>query len=46
VGRAGYSAFDVVEVAPQYDPAGITAAVACRVVLDMLASATPAPPRR
>ena len=39
VGRAGYSAFDVVEVAPQYDPAGITAAAACRVVLDMLASA-------
>lgn len=39
VGRAGYSSFDVVEVAPQYDHAGITAAAACRVMLDMLASA-------
>jgi len=38
VGSAGYSAFDVVEVAPQYDPAGITATTACRVILDMLAS--------
>ena len=37
VGATGYNAFDVVEVAPQYDPAGITAAVACRVILDMLA---------
>ena len=37
VGAAGYTAFDVVEVAPQYDPAGITATAACRVVLDMLA---------
>jgi agmatinase len=37
IGSAGYTAFDVVEVAPQYDPAGITAATACRVVLDMLA---------
>ncbi len=39
VAVAGYSAFDVVEVAPQYDPAGITATTACRVVLDLLAAA-------
>jgi agmatinase len=39
VASAGYTAFDVVEVAPQYDPAGITATAACRVVLDMLAGA-------
>ena len=39
VAPAGYTAFDVVEVAPQYDPAGITAPAACRVVLDMLAGA-------
>jgi arginase family enzyme len=38
VGAAGFSACDVVEVAPQYDPAGITAAAACRVILDLLAS--------
>jgi agmatinase len=38
VAAAGYSAFDVVEVAPQYDPAGITATTACRVVLDLLAA--------
>jgi agmatinase len=38
VAAAGYSAFDVVEVAPQYDPAGITATAACRVILDMLAA--------
>ena len=37
VASSGYTAFDVVEVAPQYDPAGITATAACRVVLDMLA---------
>jgi agmatinase len=43
VAAAGYTAFDVVEVAPQYDPAGITASVACRVVLDLLAGAA-APP--
>jgi agmatinase len=40
VASAGYTAFDVVEVAPQYDPAGITATAACRVVLDMLAGVT------
>jgi agmatinase len=39
VAAAGYSAFDVVEVAPQYDPAGITATTACRVILDLLAAA-------
>ncbi len=39
VGARGYSAFDVVEVAPQYDPAGITAITACRVILDLLAAA-------
>jgi agmatinase len=39
VGAAGYSAFDVVEIAPQYDPAGITAITACRVILDLLAAA-------
>jgi agmatinase len=38
VALSGFSAFDVVEVAPQYDPAGITAAVACRLVLDVLAA--------
>jgi agmatinase len=38
VAGAGYSAFDVVEVAPQYDLAGITATTACRVVLDLLAA--------
>ena len=43
VAAAGYTAFDVVEVAPQYDPAGITATAACRVVLDMLAGAAAAP---
>src|SRR5690606_17972043 len=43
VAAAGYAAFDVVEVAPQYDPAGIPATAACRVVLDMLAGAA-APP--
>jgi agmatinase len=37
VASSGYTAFDVVEVAPQYDPAGITATAACRVILDMLA---------
>lgn len=37
VASSGYTAFDVVEVAPQYDAAGITAAAACRVILDMLA---------
>ena len=42
VAAAGYTAFDVVEVAPQYDPAGITATAACRVVLDMLAGAAAA----
>jgi agmatinase len=44
VAAAGYTAFDVVEVAPQYDPAGITATAACRVVLDMLAGAAAAAP--
>lgn len=39
VAAAGYSAFDVVEVAPAYDHAGITATAACRVILDMLAGA-------
>jgi agmatinase len=39
VAEAGYSAFDVVEIAPQYDPAGITAITACRVILDLLAAA-------
>lgn len=38
VASAGCTAFDVVEVAPQYDPAGITATAACRVILDMLAA--------
>jgi agmatinase len=38
VAAAGCTAFDVVEVAPQYDPAGITATAACRVILDMLAA--------
>jgi len=45
VAAAGYTAFDVVEVAPQYDPAGITATAACRVVLDMLAGGAAAPAR-
>lgn len=38
VGAVGYSAFDVVEIAPQYDPGGITARLACRVILDLLAA--------
>jgi agmatinase len=38
VGEVGYIAFDVVEVAPQYDPGGITARMACRVILDLLAA--------
>lgn len=38
VGRHGFSAFDVAEVAPQYDPGGITARTAARVVLDLLAA--------
>jgi agmatinase len=38
VGEAGYSAFDVVEISPQYDLSGITARTACRVIIDLLAS--------
>jgi len=38
VGEFGYSAFDVAEVAPMYDPGGITARMACRVILDLLAA--------
>lgn len=37
VGEHGFSAFDVAEVAPQYDLGGITARTAARVVLDLLA---------
>ena len=38
MGEVGYTAFDVAEVAPQYDLGGITARMACRVILDLLAS--------
>jgi agmatinase len=38
VGQFGYSAFDIAEVAPQYDLGGITARMGCRVILDLLAS--------
>ena len=30
--------FDVVEVNPMYDPAGITSLVACRLIIDFLAA--------
>jgi agmatinase len=39
IGEAGYSAFDVAEIAPQYDLSGITARTACRVIIDLLAAA-------
>jgi len=38
VGGAGFDAFDVVEVAPAYDQSGITAVLACRIILDALAA--------
>lgn len=38
IGKWGFSGLDVVEIAPQYDIGGITARMACRVVLDALAS--------
>lgn len=38
IGEAGYTAFDVCEIAPQYDPGTITALMASRLILDMLAS--------
>lgn len=38
IGESGYTAFDVAEIAPQYDLGGITARMACRLILDMLAS--------
>jgi len=37
-GEYGFTALDVAEIAPQYDIGGITARVACRVILDLLAS--------
>jgi len=37
VAEHGVDAFDVVEVAPQYDPADITARTAARVISDFLA---------
>lgn len=38
VGEIGYSAFDIAEVAPQYDLGGITARMGCRIILDLLAA--------
>lgn len=38
IGRAGVAAMDLVEVLPTYDPSGLTARLACRVLLDLLAS--------
>jgi agmatinase len=38
VGEYGFSAFDIAEVAPQYDLGGITARMGCRIILDLLAS--------
>lgn len=38
IGEFGYSAFDIAEVAPQYDLGGITARMGCRVILDLLAA--------
>jgi len=37
VGEVGFSAFDIAEIAPQYDLAGITARMGCRIILDLLA---------
>jgi agmatinase len=38
VGEFGFSAFDIAEVAPQYDIGGITARMGCRIILDLLAA--------
>jgi len=38
VGEMGYTAFDIAEVAPQYDLGGITARMGCRIILDLLAA--------